>query len=126
MKLGNRNIAQKTVAYLSLILVVLLLCNNAIYLHTHKLASGEVIVHAHPFNKAENSDNSSTKEPHQHTKAEFLFLANLSLLFPILFLLFSIVKAEKKKWKLKLLNNSYSFAYQFVINGRAPPALARI
>lgn len=121
MRLQQQNIAQKIFAFVSLALVTLILCNNAIYLHTHKLANGQIVVHAHPFTKSDNS--TSSEESHKHTKTEFLFLDNLSLLFPILFLVFSLLKVEKNKTKLIFNLDSYFSTYCFRINGRSPPLL---
>lgn len=123
MKLQNENIAQKIIAFVSLALVALILCNNAIYLHSHKLADGQIIVHAHPFDKSGTS--SLPGESHKHSKTEFLFYDQLTLLFPILLLVYRLLKFEKKKIKLKFNLDSYSNTYRFRINGRSPPLLAR-
>jgi hypothetical protein len=120
MKLRNRNIAQKIIAFGSLALVALILCNNAIYLHSHKLANGEIVVHAHPFNKSNKSSQSG--ESHKHTKAEFLFLENLYLLFSISILAFSFLKLEKKKPRIRFNSDSHFKTIYSILNDRAPPA----
>jgi hypothetical protein len=34
------------------VFMILLIVNNIVFLHVHKLPNGEIIVHAHPYNKS--------------------------------------------------------------------------
>ena len=84
----------------------LLIANKALYMHTHKMADGSIIVHAHPYNK---SDDPKPFKSHQHTKAEFLFLENLESLFLLTFLIFSLIGnyfQENEENRTFILNSS--------------------
>jgi len=47
MKLNIQHTTKKTIAYLILGLMCLLIINKAVFLHSHVLADGTVISHAH-------------------------------------------------------------------------------
>jgi hypothetical protein len=52
-----------------------ILFNAAFYLHAHCTESGQLIVHAHPFNKTNESKNPNTQ--HQHNKIEIQVIQTL-------------------------------------------------
>lgn len=66
-----------------------MIANNVAYLHTHILSDGEIIQHAHPFSKSENS-NSGTQ--HQHSKLEVFMLSHLLLLALIMPVILSLIQ----------------------------------
>lgn len=49
--------------------------NAAFFLHAHYTESGQIIVHAHPFNKTSETEKSNTQ--HQHTKIEIQVIQTL-------------------------------------------------
>ncbi|HSH50787.1 MAG TPA: hypothetical protein VK982_03590 [Bacteroidales bacterium] len=49
--------------------------NASFFLHTHKTACGNIIIHAHPFNK--NKENNQPNTQHQHNKIELLVIQSL-------------------------------------------------
>ncbi len=61
--------------------ILIIIATNSIYYHSHKLHNGEVIAHAHPFNKAQDSTPFKT---HQHSSVQLFFLEHMQLLFSIL------------------------------------------
>jgi hypothetical protein len=78
----NAGVINRTKKYfaISLISIVgLLTLNNALFLHMHRLANGSLVVHAHPFSKSNQPENSA--KSHQHSKVELQFLDSLLLLF---------------------------------------------
>lgn len=116
MKFTSRHTTKKSVACLILWLMGLLIINKTVFLHSHILANGTVVTHAHPYQKAGDSQ-------HNHTKAAFFFYDNIELLFnssPIYSSLF-------------ILNHSitfrtsgipdYSPEYASNFRNRAPPLL---
>lgn len=74
----RQNSIKKAVAYLVLGVMGLLILNKAVYLHTHTLNDGTIVVHAHPFQATSDSNSGN---PHQHTKCGFYFLDQLSFLY---------------------------------------------
>lgn len=110
--------------YFALILVGvvgLLTLNNALYTHFHKLANGELIVHAHPFSKSNQTSNPS--KTHEHTKVELLVFDNLLLLFAgiILVTISSLVVPQKTERQCIVVIVKRSLSRYFC--NRAPPTL---
>ncbi|ADY52538.1 hypothetical protein Pedsa_1985 [Pseudopedobacter saltans DSM 12145] len=56
-----------------LILFCLILANNILFVHSHKLANGQIIVHAHPFFPQDDG----TTAPHQHNSNEYIALGKV-------------------------------------------------
>ncbi len=118
MKATFKNKIQKLVAGFLLISVGLLVVNNVVFIHAHKLSNGEVLVHAHPYNK---SQDPAPFKKHDHSSKELFHIAHFQLLFFIaVFSIFSII--------LTGLRNIYFYntpAIRFncylSLKGRAPP-----
>jgi len=70
MKTIVNNITIKSVAWLMIGIMGVLVANKAVFVHSHILNDGTIIEHAHPYNK---STDSTPYKSHHHTKAEFLF-----------------------------------------------------
>ncbi len=106
----------KTFAYLSLLLIGLLIINSILFTHTQTLADGTVLVHAHPYNKTDNLPAS-----HHHHKSELLILDQLNVLFffaAIAFILNGALVVFKKIYLQQLEYVSVLYSRQY---GRAPP-----
>ena len=105
---------------LSLIAVVGLHSLNSFFnTHSHKLADGTVVVHAHPY---ERSSDSSPFETHQHTATELVFLASLLHFIPSIAVL--LVGFVLINWNEFARTYKY-FSNQFIIgipSLRGPPA----
>lgn len=108
-------------------LVSILLClaiafqifNNSVYQHSHILADGSIVTHAHPFNKS--ADNSPYKN-HNHSISEIQVFQNFEILFILLIAGISISS---------FFQNRKYIAYQCPVqinrycqkaSGRSPPA----
>ncbi|MBN1199096.1 MAG: hypothetical protein JXA23_07075 [Bacteroidales bacterium] len=79
-----KRITTRSVVFLVILSLMGLLVTNALYLHTHKLPDGTMVIHAHPFNKTQ--DPSPVKQ-HQHSSVEFITLSHLQILFCIALIL---------------------------------------
>ena len=101
-----------------IVIVGLLTVNNSIYLHTHKLADGSIVTHAHPFDKTKDS---APIKSHHHTKPEFFLLQNLQLLFLILFAPLILHAYCKNISRSIAINSIYYFVSFSRIRSRAPP-----
>lgn len=117
MKYDVRKISVSIISYFMIGIIALLITNQSLFLHTHNLADGTAVVHAHPFNKSD----SSSGETHNHSKKEIISLQHLQLLFAITFIIFSIIKYNDKKINKSRLALSYKYTYTTHYQGRAPP-----
>lgn len=110
-----------TIKGFSLAMILLLgicIANKGINTHSHKLENGTVVTHAHPYNKAKDSQPFKT---HHHTSFEFLLLEGLNVLFLSTFLiLISLIafKIIRPYFDRKILYFHLSAPLNF---GRAPP-----
>lgn len=94
--------------------------NNAVFIHSHILSDGTVIVHAHPYNK---TNDSQPFKSHKHSKTDIILLQNIQQYLPLLLLALAFLTALRKfHFKLKV--------YKIFLNqeirtklGRAPPVL---
>lgn len=98
--------------------IVLIIANKSMYLHTHKLANGTIVTHAHPYNK---TDDSKPFKKHSHTNFEFYVLHNIDTFFYTTYLAFSILLVckilEQKKYTYSLKKlDEYLY-----LKGRSPP-----
>ncbi len=114
----------KPVVFSFLFLVIMggIIFNAAFFLHTHRIADGKIIVHAHPFNK--NSEKKLPDTQHQHNKIELQVIQSLVFFinadeikenFNPGYFLIAKYNIPKCYYKPSHLNNS--------INNRAPPSI---
>ena len=82
MKTKQSNMVRRATAMFMAVIMLLLIINKALFIHTHILEDGTVIVHAHPYNKSEDSKPVKT---HHHSNYALLFFHNINLLFFISF-----------------------------------------
>ncbi len=66
----------KALSYLGLSIIGLLIINSILFTHSQTLSDGSVVVHAHPYDGAENPASN-----HSHHEVELLVLNNITLLF---------------------------------------------
>jgi len=76
--LSIRHTAKKQIVYLIIVLMGLMIINKAVFLHSHVLADGTVISHAHPY---QSTDDSKPFQSHHHTNAAFFLFDTIQLLF---------------------------------------------
>jgi len=116
----RHNIIKKTFAYLILGLVGLLILNKAVFLHTHQLRDGTVIVHAHPF---QSNTDSNPNNPHQHTKSGFFYFNELSLLYQSAPGNLTFYMAENSTILFSETISFYFQKYHACLKNRAPPVV---
>lgn len=95
-----------------------MISNRMLFIHSHKLADGTVVTHAHPYNK---SDDSSPFKSHNHTRAELLFTENSEILFPLLFLVIGIFLIPLKVRRFSVSTLNFSVDHICLVRDRAPP-----
>ncbi len=99
-------------------MIFILIANSGIFMHTHVLADGSIIVHSHPYDKSENS---GSPQSHHHSSFEFIFLDNLNILF-LTFLAVFIpgVFSGKTGYRFQVVSSLLS-PISNTNQGRAPP-----
>ena len=117
MRRAVKHITLRSIAYLMLSVVGLLVMNEALFMHVHK-NQGQIIAHAHPFNQPEDS---KPYPSHHHSQAQFLFFDKLDLLFFALLLAFFLLM-HKIYAPYPIYSQSLYFAGIILsFHGRAPP-----
>lgn len=111
-------------AFLTILLpaIFLLYFNQVNNGHYHKLPSGEIVYHAHPFQH--QSNDKSPFENHRHSKSEYIIFALLSNPFVLLgaFLVLNsplIIPLKIISYKPNRLFSTYKYQYSNVYRG--PP-----
>jgi uncharacterized membrane protein SpoIIM required for sporulation len=116
---------RKIARFIIPVMILTVLCfvlNSNLNQHYHKLASGSIVKHAHPYKK----ENSGVPfQSHNHSSFEFLLLDNISIaLFTFIFFLLTLTLFPR------FLNNAYFPILEiykptdlyFLKNYHAPPA----
>ena len=75
MKVRNKLIRNRIIALLFFVLIGGIVFNSTFFLHTHRTACGKVVVHAHPFNKSAEGEDSSSQ--HKHNKIDLQVISYL-------------------------------------------------
>lgn len=117
----KKSVKKAIIKFTSLLIVgviFMLIANSAIFTHAHKLADGRVIIHAHPYDK---SNDSSPFKSHQHSEKEYCFYKHLKIPFLIVFLSIAFIALlESKKVKYKLICKLI-LVFSPLQKGRSPP-----
>jgi hypothetical protein len=121
MKINIRYIKKVIISFLFLGMIGGIVFNASFFIHTHRTTCGNIIVHAHPFNK--NRENKKPNTQHQHNNFELQIIQTLEFfvnihnvqdhLNPEYFLI--------TKYDIPKCYSKNSFFYN-LINYRAPPA----
>ena len=105
-------------AYIFVLILLLTVINNTFFLHVHHMPDGRIIVHSHPIQSSENTNNAL----HHHTKAELLFIKILNqFVFTLLFLLLLIISQTTFFTPVYYL--LLFFIHKYPNAERAPPVL---
>jgi len=116
----KNNITIKIIPFIMIGIMVMLIANKSIFMHSHKLVDGTVIFHSHPYDRSNDSNPDKT---HQHTKTEFLFFQNIEILFSLFFLTGVFIPFAQKTYFYFHITSSYDSACIIIHKGRAPPVL---
>ena len=75
MKGRNLNIRKRIITSLFFLLIGGIVFNSTFYLHTHRTACGDVVVHAHPFDKGAEKENPISQ--HEHNKIDLQVISSI-------------------------------------------------
>lgn len=106
------------IAFLLIGVIGMLIYNQGVFLHTHKLNDGGVVIHAHPYNKSEDT---APFKSHHHTKAEWVFFHHIEILFLLFFVVFILFPLCCKSRLPVYSMHSYRVLWIHYVRGRAPP-----
>lgn len=100
--------------------LLLLMENSIVNLHTHRLANGSVISHAHPFKKSTNGE-----KKHQHSNKDFFFIKQLTsfIFFVFTALVASVLVVNKIAVNYQLVPIKQQAIVDCLFPPRAPPIL---
>ncbi|MFO7754772.1 MAG: hypothetical protein R6V34_02195 [Bacteroidales bacterium] len=110
----------RAVVILLLIIFADQVFNKVVYLHTHVLDSGNVLTHAHPFDKGVDTE---PVKRHQHTWEQIMFLDNIQFLFLVFFSVLSLLIYGSEKRRFNNNASLYPATCLHTNYGRAPPVL---
>ena len=118
MKLKINNRARKLITLFIIGVMGMLIGNKIAFTHLHQLDDGTIIEHAHPYNKANDSEPIKS---HHHSNAELLFFQNITILFFTAFLTLGVVLFAIRKRVTFNLILEHASTYINLYKGRAPP-----
>lgn len=118
MKPTIKRAIKYSVASILMAIMLLFIANNIVFLHTHKLDNGKILVHAHPYKK---SQDSAPFKKHQHTAGQFYQLTHLQLLFFVAFVTAFVSPYFSKTQKFTLVVFQIHSLLISQKKGRAPP-----
>ena len=107
-------------AFAGVLIVSMMLMNNIVFLHAHKLKNGQILIHAHPYSK---DHDSKPFKAHHHSLNDLIQIQHLQLLFFIAFFLFSVFFFTNG---IRSSFPYHHFADKFFLKnraGRSPPCL---
>ncbi len=113
-----KNIATKFLIFLTIGIVGMFIANQALFVHTHKMADGTIVQHAHPYPK---SDDGQPAKTHEHTKSEIFFLQNLQILFVFTFFTLALIAPAKRAISFALPSLVHPLVIVSLPQERAPP-----
>ena len=105
----------------TLSLILMLLVNYGINLHSYKLVTGQIITHAHPYH-SDPLENDNYPD-HDHDSDEIYYYSSLYLLFFAFPSLFVFTQKQRCTFNFPLFEFSHSFQKHFSSDTRGPPSL---
>lgn len=98
----------------------LMIANKGIYTHSHISIEGKIYTHAHPYNKA--SDSNPYKS-HHHSRTDLLFYQHIDSLFFTVFVIALLTLVLRQIGSEYFIEELYVTSFTSTFSGRAPPHL---
>jgi hypothetical protein len=116
--------AAKSVLLVTVFPLCFLFYNNINYLHLHKLESGKIVSHAHPFQKT--NQPISPFQSHKHKNAEYFYLSLITktflLVISVLFI-FNVFQFIQSNYSATFIDFLFPKKSYLIPNYHAPPLL---
>lgn len=119
-------VIKKIISIVALLSVLFVFANNVIFIHTHILPDGGIIIHAHPLPLNSKNQAPYPAKNHTHTPDEYLFftqifnLLRITLIGLFIFIIFIISNFCPISYFSIKLYNSVNYG---VKSPRSPPLL---
>lgn len=115
----SKNINKVSLLVLLFCLPILIqLVNRTAFTHIHITSSGEIVTHAHPYNK---SNDPGPYKKHHHSSYEYVFFEQSEILFGSITLLLIAALISFSFGLLVNILKQYFYHPVFSSLGRAPP-----
>jgi hypothetical protein len=116
--LKSENTPTKSIAIFLILVVGIFAINEYLYIHKHVFKNGNIVIHAHPFNKSQDTEQNKS---HQHASGDLVFLTSLESFLPAMNMIFIAIISS-----VTILHNVFSelFNSQFFYlfnQERGPP-----
>ncbi|WP_090126161.1 hypothetical protein [Lutibacter oricola] len=118
MSLFRNTYIIKLFSFIGLSIILLNLANKSVYTHIHLTKTGELVIHAHPFNQQD--DNSPIKS-HHHTALEFLTLSAFDIFTLTVFMFSALVVAQVILSKNYFFKTVVKQTHLFYSKNKSPP-----
>jgi hypothetical protein len=117
---------RKKIALALLIVISAVVLNNSLFVHVHRLDTGEIIVHAHPFNPFSKAADSTAKHNHNAIDLQLIQVLNSASIWIIAVTLVLIICLLRTKITFKRISNYFLSFYKNIPCIRPPPYFAII
>ncbi|MBN2635460.1 MAG: hypothetical protein JXR61_04260 [Prolixibacteraceae bacterium] len=107
-------------AILGISIIGMFVFNNIVFLHSHKLDNGLIVIHAHPFKK---SNDTEPFKIHKHTTAELIIIQSLQLFLLAIILVVTVALVQNQQAFFNGITPFY-FAINISVFKVRPPPLA--
>jgi hypothetical protein len=118
--MNKKNHIKSFLAWAQVMLFCLILANGIFCIHSHKLANGQIVVHAHPYFPQEDG----TSLPNNHSASELILLGQF-FHTGIVFSGISFIDFSAPEIEIFFQRHEFTFnavkQYFFCTNHRGPP-----
>jgi hypothetical protein len=112
------------IALALLIVISAVVLNNSLFVHVHRLDTGEIIVHAHPFNPFSKAADSTAKHNHNAIDLQLIQVLNSASIWIVSLALILNICLLRTKITFKRIFNYFLSFYKNISCIRPPPHFA--
>ena len=100
MSIKEYFLPSRLIAILLIFIVGIFALNEYLYIHKHVCKDGTIVIHAHPYNKSQDSGENKS---HEHSSGDLVFLGNIQSFIPATdiefstYLLTSVIQFTEKE-----------------------------
>lgn len=120
MKNKGNTFLKKIIPIFLVAVISCMVINNAVFMHSHILADGSVVVHAHPYNK---TNDSQPFKSHKHSKVAIVLYQQLHHFLAVFFAAFLIIMTISRFLFNQTCFLSIPKHFVGLKQGRAPPVI---